>query len=228
MTLELPCPSGDDHGTITVPISQILVTEGAREALKAKRTQPCHCAHYYYAQTCNRGASCSFIHVVSVDPSQERDSTRPSTFRKRMRQLGLELPIDSFRINASPISSVLKGSKCTSPSTFSIRSMSTTQDRDIGSCDAESMDDCFHYPYARQGSCVSVGLSASFKSLPVPKSTSPCALSFLPKENEDSFITIRTNSSVLVPLEAAQPAVPKGRFVHNPYQGSCMAVEEAF
>lgn len=53
----------------------------------------CHCAHYYFTQTCNRGANCSFIHVISTDPSQKADSIKPANYRRRVAQLGqVEVP----------------------------------------------------------------------------------------------------------------------------------------
>lgn len=81
--------------------ARLLLTGGSRYAFECatnpKRLpggqivdQPrvCHCAHYYFTQTCNRGSNCSFIHVISTDPTQKADSIKPANYRRRVAQLG--------------------------------------------------------------------------------------------------------------------------------------------
>ena len=84
-----------------IPTTRLLLTGGSRYAFEcatnprrtaagqvAEQPRVCHCAHYYFTQTCNRGANCSFIHVISVDPSQKADSIKPANYRRRVVQLG--------------------------------------------------------------------------------------------------------------------------------------------
>eukprot|EP00742_Colponemidia_sp_Colp-10_P003491 GILJ01003718.1.p1 GENE.GILJ01003718.1~~GILJ01003718.1.p1 ORF type:complete len:488 (+),score=74.86 GILJ01003718.1:2-1465(+) len=84
-----------------IPVSELLLTGGSRYAFDcfmnprrstngqaADPPRVCHCAHYYFTQTCNRGANCSFIHVVSIDAAQKTDSSKPTNYRRRVGQLG--------------------------------------------------------------------------------------------------------------------------------------------
>jgi len=68
-TINVHHPDGSD--AIQVLQSEtLLCTRGAEAALADGNVQPAKlCVHFVYNRICQRGARCSFIHVVRVDPS---------------------------------------------------------------------------------------------------------------------------------------------------------------
>eukprot|EP00388_Colpodella_angusta_P026314 GDKK01005161.1.p1 GENE.GDKK01005161.1~~GDKK01005161.1.p1 ORF type:complete len:1235 (+),score=149.12 GDKK01005161.1:363-3707(+) len=80
-----------------VSTANLLYTKGSRYAFEivagiipTAGPHPCHCAHYYFNQVCNRGAGCGFVHVISLNPKQAEAKVRHSNFHKRLEAMGAE------------------------------------------------------------------------------------------------------------------------------------------
>ena len=83
--------SGGEAPAEAYTFGLLLRTKGSELALAdalADASRPItvrHCPHFYWSQTCYSGVSCTAVHVVSIDASQERDSSRPYSYGKRLQ-----------------------------------------------------------------------------------------------------------------------------------------------
>eukprot|EP00388_Colpodella_angusta_P013111 GDKJ01032985.1.p1 GENE.GDKJ01032985.1~~GDKJ01032985.1.p1 ORF type:complete len:967 (-),score=81.91 GDKJ01032985.1:203-2755(-) len=80
-----------------VSTANLLYTKGSRYAFEivagiipTAGPHPCHCAHYYFNQVCNRGASCAFIHSVSIGSGLREDKFKAPNFHRRVAILSAE------------------------------------------------------------------------------------------------------------------------------------------
>jgi hypothetical protein len=75
-SLTVMAPNGRPPGT-QVASDFVFATQGSLlrndESRMASRKPLSHCAHYYFNRVCNRGANCSFIHVVCIANADDAD-----------------------------------------------------------------------------------------------------------------------------------------------------------
>lgn len=95
-TLNVMAPNGRPPGT-QVASEFVFVTQGSLlrndESRVASRKPLSHCAHYYFNRVCNRGANCSFIHVVCVADDDEAEEDDDDEFlAKGSSVLGMLAP----------------------------------------------------------------------------------------------------------------------------------------